>query len=398
MRRHPLAALIVASLLAACSGDSGQAPAPPQDTAPAQDTRAQLLEDVAARVIHPTYARVTDAAAALETAAQAWAEAPSPTTQAAAQAAFKDVALTWQEAEVFQIGPAGVQGTVAGGQGLRDAIYSWPLTNPCRVDQVLVDGDYADLDALAQEQINVLGLDALEHLLYPDGDGNACPPNSRINRDGLWGALSSAERDQRRAAYGYALAQLLRRDAQTLRDAWAEGGAWRQEFTRAGDGSAAYPTRQAALNALSDALFYIEKEARDMKLAQPAGLMGCDTDTCPEALEAPRSRLSRDLLLANLRGFQAVFLGGPPEDHGVGFDDLLRAVGADDVAADMEDALTRSIAAIAALPPLEDALTSELERVRAAFLILQELTTLLKTDFITVLDLELPQRAEGDND
>lgn len=398
MRRRTLAPLLLASLLAACGGGGGGEAAPPKDTAPAQDTRQQLLEDVAARVIHPTYARVTDAAGSLESAAQAWAEAPSPATEAAAQASFKEVARTWQEAEVFQIGPAGVQGTVAGGQGLRDAIYSWPLTNPCRVDQVLVDGDYADLDALAQEQINVLGLDALEYLLFHPADGNACPPNSRINRDGLWGALSGAEREQRRAAYGYALAQLLRRDAGALRDAWAEGGAWRQEFTRAGDGSAAYPTRQAALNALSDALFYIEKEARDMKLAQPAGLMGCDADTCPEALEAPRSRLSRDLLLANLRGFQAVFLGGAPGDHGVGFDDLLRAVGADDVAADMEDAIARSIAAVEALPPLEDALTSDLEQVRAAFLVLQELTTLFKTDFITVLDLELPQRAEGDND
>lgn len=394
-RTPPL--LLLALLLAACS-DEAKPPAPPQDNAPAQDTRQQLLEDVAARVVHPTYDDALTAAINFQSAAAAWADAPSPTTRDAARAAFAEVSTRWQRAEVFQIGPAGLEGSAAGGRGLRDAIYSWPLTNPCRVDQVTVDSHYTDVDALASEQINVRGLDALEYLLHHPGDANACPPNSRINRDGLWGAIPSDQRDQRRADYARSLSALLVRDLTALRDDWAEGGAFRAQFTGAGERSEVYPTRQAALNALSDALFYIEKETRDMKLARPAGLMDCDADTCPDALEAPRAGLSRDYILANLRGFQQIYLGGTPDAHGVGFDDLLRALGADELAADMEAALNDTIAAIEALPPLESALSDDPEAVRAAFTPFQRLTTLLKTDFVTVLDLELPQRAEGDND
>ena len=54
------------------------------------------------------------------------------------------------------------------------------------------------------------------------------------------------------------------------------------------------------------------------------------------------------------------------------------------------------------LPPISlqiyDALTDNEEELRAAHTAIQAVTDILKTDFLSVLDLEAPDRAAGDND
>ena len=70
--------------------------------------------------------------------------------------------------------------------------------------------------------------------------------------------------------------------AKELRDAWSpSGGDFLARFSKVGADDAAYPTTQEALNAVSDALFYLDKETKDMKLAIPAGLKDCTSETCP---------------------------------------------------------------------------------------------------------------------
>lgn len=387
--------MATAAGVGAC-GDDGAA----LQSTPATEIERALLENVGQNIILQLYADFDTQATTLVTATERFAQTQDDANRDAARAAWQDTMALWQQAEMLQLGPAGIMGEVAGGEDLRDEIYSWPVVNECRVDQEIVEAAFEDLDAFAQEPVNVRGLDAMEYLLFSEGDDNACAPNSSINRDGLWQALGSEEIARRRAAYAHALAQLIDARASQLHDAWdPASGDFLKELTGAGAESTTFSSGQEALNALSDALFYLEKETKDMKLAEPVGLADCDADLCPDALESPRSRRSKEHILANVLAFQRAYLGGEPGEDGVGFDDLLRDRGADEVADAMNAEIDEAIAAIEAIDgPIEDAINDDKESVIAAHDAVREIVVLLKTQFVSVLDLEIPQRAEGDND
>ena len=303
----------------------------------------------------------------------------------------------------MQVGPAGVMGDVSGGEDLRLQIYSYPLVNPCRVDQELVEGAYADTSAFSNELVNVRGLDAVEYLLFNDGQTNACAPQNDINSTGSWNGIVG-QLAERRADYAASAAAILSSHADLLVRAWepAEGD-FLAELAQAGNGSGTYASDQAALNAVSDALFYVDKETKDMKLAVPAGLSDCIADSCPYALEHALSGFSKQAIIDNLEGVRMVFTGGPRgESKNLGFDDWLIAVGDPSLAIDMVDKLDAAVAAAEAIEHerLTDALAdpADLERVRALYHAVKAFTDILKADFITMLDLELPKAAEGDND
>ena len=182
--------------------------------------------------------------------------------------------------------------------------------------------------------------------------------------------------------------------------AWEDG--FLEELSQAGAGSALFSDEQIALNAISDALFYLDTETKDMKLAIPAGLSDCLSEVCPGDLELPTSRLSKTAIVENLEGFRMVFTGGPRgEADKLGFDDWLIAVGSATLAIDVVD---RIDAAIAAADAIETDLVTALgdpegtEQTRDLYQAVKAVTDLLKADLVTVLDLELPQTAEGDND
>jgi hypothetical protein len=77
----------------------------------------------------------------------------------------------------------------------------------------------------------------------------------------------------------------------------------------------------------------------------------------------------------------------------------LREIGAGDLADRMVAALVGTEQALAELEPqLEDAIVSDPPRVLAVHTAAKRATDLLKTELVTVLDLELPLAVEGDND
>ena len=206
----------------------------------------------------------------------------------------------------------------------------------------------------------------------------------------------------RRLEYESALATLARRRADELVTAWSpDGGNYIAELTDPRRAGAVYGSAQEGLNAVSDAMFYLEKESKDMKLGTPLGeTMGCLQPPCPEELESLWARWSKPHLLANLRGFQALFLGGSPESpDALGFDDLLVDMGAADVADDMAQAIADAIAATDAVPgTFREALDQNPTELEVAYDALQVVTVFLKTTFVSDLNLEAPDRAAGDND
>ncbi len=378
------------------SGNGGDAAAAPV----ARFTKAALLQAVSdCATAH--YREFETHARTLAQATRTHAEDPVPTHAEAAREAWLAAMASWQRAEQFRFGPA-ARTADPGGQNLRDEIYVFPLANPCRVDQQIVDQTYAAA-GFTTSLSNARGLSAIEYLLFHTGAGNACSPSIAINANGSWAALDGAELAQRRADYAAAAANDVLERATALVHAWEpDGGEFAAQLTAAGAGSGVFAMDQDALNAVSDALFYVEHEVKDLKLGWPLGLVpDCinSPDPCPNDVESRYARVSTDHLRQNLAGFRDIFEGCGPGHSGLGFDDWLREVSADDLATRMLDALTGAQRAVDTLsPPLEDALAGDIDAALAVHSAVKALTDLLKTEFVTVLNLELPASAEGDND
>ncbi|MFW5920569.1 MAG: imelysin family protein [Polyangiales bacterium] len=401
MRRNITLTLLSLLWATACGGGGG---GDDGGTGNANARRA-VAAALGREAVLPTYREFEGAAADLVTATEAYAGSGSADDRDAARQAWVDAMAVWQRAELMQVGPAGMGGTdgVAGGRDLRDQIYSWPTTiNRCRVDEELVAQDYTDPEAFASELVNVRGLDAMEYLLFRDDFENACSSLSSINQDGSWDALGEDEIGSRRAQYAHTVAIDVHARATELLGAWdPDDDNFLAELETAGDGGDVYPSGQAALNAISDGMFYLDTHTKDMKLAVPAAIsMECTETACPDDVESDWAHRSKAHVANNLRGFRLLLTGGGDGADGpLGFDDLLREVGAGDLADDMVAKLDAAIEAVEAIEgTLAEAVVMRRDSVVAAHDAVKAVTDLLKADFITVLDLERPKGAEGDND
>ena len=388
-----------AVLCVACSDSKPKPVDPPPTEGP--DVRAELLSAAGACML--TTARdflpkATALQAATVTLRDA-PDAPDAATVAAARAAFHEAMDVWQVAEVMQVGPAAPRSSPGGGE-LRDNIYSFPLSNRCSVEEQLVSKGY-ESSSFSSGLVTRRGFLALEYLLFHEGADTACGANSPIVAQGTWAALTPEDRAARKRAYAAVVAADVRTRAQSLVDAWApEGGNFQKTLATAGAGNAVFPSTQVALNTLSDALFYVEREGKDQKLARPLALRDCASDTCPELLESQFAGRSKQNLRQNLVGFRRIVEGCGADYAGPGFDDVLVAAGAEGVATRLRQQVVEAEAALAAVEEadLKEALAQDKPSVQRVYDDFKGITDVLKTDFITTLDLEPPAGLEGDND
>ncbi len=386
--------LAVLTLLSACREGGAKPPV----VVPGAAARTELLGAAGACVL--TTAREFQAAAVeLDTAVAELAARPEARTREAARAAYHRAMDSWQVVEVMQVGP-GARRALPGGADVRDNIYSWPLVSRCAVEEQLVSKGYESPD-FGSALVNRRGLFPLEYLLFYEGADTACPSNSPIVSGGTWAALSAEERAARKRAYAAVLAAEVHRRATQLVQAWApEQGGFVRTLETAGPDNAVYPTTQKGMNALSDALFYVESEVKDRKLAQPLGLRDCASDTCPELVESLYAGRSKANLRANLVGFRRLLEGCGADYAGTGFDDVLVAAGSEPLAVTLRERVVAAQAAVEAVEEadLRDALAQDKASVRAVYDAVKGVTDILKTEMASVLDLELPQNLEGDND
>jgi uncharacterized protein len=386
------------SVAATQTPTAGQNTPAPTSTQPQAFDRRALLASVADRVVLPALRTFATEAATLAAATDALTA--DPQQRDAARTAWRSAMLAWQAVEVLQFGPAG-SSMMMGGKGLRDEIYSWPLVNPCRIDQETVRGTYADPGFFTTRLVNVRGLDALEYLLFAPDNANACSPSVDINASGSWQALVVAgDVPARRAAYAARAAADVATRAAALRDEWEPAaGNFAAQLANAGAGSTVFPTAQSAVDDVFAALFYIELVVKDEKIAAPAGIVpDCATDVCPNLAESQWADVSKEELVANLAAARRLFLGGP-DTGGTGFDDYLRSRGAAPLATTMLAALDASVAAVEAIPgTMLEALASDPDAVRDAHAAVKSFTDPLKSQFVTVLNLTIPQEGAGDND
>lgn len=380
------------------SGGSGGSSNVP--TTPPKFTKKALLTALA-DCATASYGEFDTLAESLDEATTKLAAEPSDANDDAARAAWLGAIASWQRAEPLAFGPAASTMSL-GGQSIRDQIYIFPLGSSCLIDQSIVSKGYESA-SFSSSLGSARGLTAVEYLLFHAGAGNSCNSLVSINSNGSWAALSASELRTRRARYAKAAAADVRARAKALLSAWSpEQGDFYSTFVKAGSGSAVYASNQDAFNVVSDALFYVEQELKDWKLGWPLGLVAdCVNapNTCPSDVESRYARVSTDHLRQNLIGFRRGFQGCGLDYYGLGFDDWLSSVGAEDLAERMLTALVDAQKAVDELdPPLESAIVTSPQKVAVVHAAVKKLTDSLKTEFVTVLNLELPAGSEGDND
>ncbi len=372
------------------NGDAGTSRA-------SEATREQVLRGIGECTASEVASFATKAAT-FGQKANAAATVPSDATRKEAQDAWVAAIDQWERLEVMQFGPAATKAH-PGGQDLRGSIYAWPLTSRCLIEQQIVSKAYEGATfstALSSSR----GLGAAEYLLFYAAPDNACSAGATINADGMWNALGATEIAARRLAYAGAVATDIAAVGTKLNTAWDPAqGNFVNELVKSVRGGSIYKTDQTAFNSVSDALFYVEADVKDTKVAHPLGILNCTTPTCPEGVESPYAKRSLTHIVNNLAGFRKLFFGCN-DGNGQAFDDLLDAIGASSINTSVKVALEQAEAALASItsPDLETAIAQQNDKVRAVHTALKKLADVLKTEFVTVLDLELPQRVEGDND
>jgi predicted lipoprotein len=316
------------------------------------------------------------------------------------QEQWKSAMNVWQKLEVMQVGPAGSSLKFIAGQDLRDEIYSWPTINACRIDQKTADMSWQDSVYFEDNLVNAYGLDAIEHLLFAGSD-STCPSQVDPIANGSWAELGPDGIETNRVQFALVLVEELQSQTDALLELWSEdGGDFSTQLT-VSDDSSPYESKEEALNQVYNALFFLET-TKDQKLAIPLGYKECaeldeegNQSVCPESLEGTVSYRSLDSIVANIQGFKLLFTGG----EGTGFDDLLIDLGH----ADLSTQIIADVDATIALAqefeePLETALVNDFDRVESFYESLALVTTALKVDMPTILQVEIPKEASGDND
>jgi uncharacterized protein len=402
-RLFSLTFLVALTCAVACSrrtGDPGASSGTPGTSSGADldagtFDKAALLSAFGA-CAHATYDEFQIAAGELETAAKAAESEGSSDTHAGVREAWSRAIDVWQRAELFQFGPAAMPSS-PGGQDMRDGIYAWPLVGRCLIESMIVDQIY-DKPEFATALVSTKSLATMEYLLFYEGTDNACAETNTINAQGTWNAIGEAELARRKAAYARAIAVDVAARARALASAWAPGeGDFVGQLSGAGQ-RAPYASQQMAFNAVSDAMFYLDIQLKNMKVGQPAGLVECPAGTC--SVESPWAKRSKEHLRQNVAGYDALLRGCEGGGEGLGFDDLLSAVGAPQVAAKLGATVVEINAALDGLTEatLEEDIAKNPAGVQRLFDALRANAVVMKSEMATVLDLELPQKVEGDND
>ena len=310
------------------------------------------------------------------------------------QTQWKTTMNIWQQLELMQVGPAGSSLQFIAGQDLRDEIYSWPTTNGCRVDQKTADMSWQDDSYFSENLVNAYGLDALEHLLFADVD-SVCPSQVDPIANGSWAELGSAGIERNRVAFALILVEELQFRTEELIALWVSEEGNFSDLLSVSTEASPYESRAEALNQVYNALFYLETMTKDKKLAIPLGYNDCATNICPERLEGTISQRSLESIVANIKGFELLFTGG----EGVGFDDVLIELGHGDLARQVIADIEATVALTDNLTlPLDTTLETDVEQVEALYDSLALVTTALKVDMSTILQVEIPEEASGDND
>lgn len=335
--------------------------------APAQD-RQQVLRDLSANVIVPTYDKLASDTAALVTAVSALRMSPSATTLMAAQAQYRVARATQKTTEAFKLGPADDL-TVTG-----DTIDTWPVDGG-KID-TLINGTDA-VDSVTSQGADLRGFGALEYVLF---DSSVSDAEVLARFTGATGP--------RRAELAQSMAIDLASKCQLLDAAFTGPDGYGQQLAEAGVGSTMIASQSDGIDKIVTGMLYAAELMLTAKLAKP---LGSDTNNVvqPQLEEGPRSDSSLADLQADVDGIQAIYTGMQADRVGKGIADAVRQVNPAVDARFMQTITDARNALNAVPPPFRVALVQNRAPLDAVYNAVRALKTAIQTELAGALGASL---------
>jgi len=338
--------------------------------------RQEQLANVGNNIIIPSYRALQEASASLDVAATAFADDPNESNLTALQNQLKPVRLAWQDANLFQFGPA--ESLV-----LRSALNTFPA-NTDQINSNIESGDYTL--GTAENQAST-GFPAVGFLLHGVGDTN----------QEILSAYTDNSNAANRMQYLQDNVDFILNNANAILNAWTsdDGNFIATFLSEQNSGTDVGSSLGMLVNAY---ILHYERFLRDVKIGIPSGVRSAGVPRA-SATEAFYAGYSNELAIANLQAVERVFLGtGLNGTGGTGLEENLIALDAtsfsDEITAQQNEALT-------ALQGLDDPLSSQIENnnepVTAAFQEMQDVLVLIKADMASALGVSITfQDNDGD--
>ena len=407
-----LLAAMMAAALTGCGGSSGGSSSDDNGSAGGSDTSNactelssdtftcdQMLNDIVEYAIRPSTAALSAASQELhdttDTYCAALGEENEAATLISAKAAWSTAMIEVQQLNAMEIGPLANSDT-----GLT-AIYAWPIVSSCLVDIQVMAGELGPN--------NRAGLFAMEYLLFGPAGETSCTGTSDVVD---WAATKTTDEIQlARCDY----AKLVTGDLINKTSALATA---MDEY----DLASANNNDQVSAGFVSDALFYNDKQTKDVKIK---GLLPqADTEAFDaSAAESQFARTSKEHIYYNLQGARKLFTA----NSNVGLDDYLVASGQQSIADDMLATLDATIDNLDALSSNTDATndtlfdivsagenvqtclnlgasgiydnaSSDIDTFCALQYSIKQFTDILKGDYTLLTSFTVPASAGGDAD
>lgn len=339
-RGAAIASLVTVSLLFGVGCQNSSNPGANADQggvsdSPTAGSDVNLVSAFPEQVVIPTYERLVTQSGQLATAVDAFAANPSDATLKAAQEAWVETRVPWEQSEAFAFGPAD-------SLGYDGDLDDWPV-NETDVTAVVKDAKPINAELVSSLQTTQKGFHTMELLLF----GN--------NND-----KKAAEFSPRELDYVKTLATTFDETAQELKQSWTAGvqgkPAYKTVFATAGESdNSAYPTQKAAVEEVVQGIMGCLDEVGNEKIGGP--LKAKNTDD----LESRFSHTSLADFKNNVQSTQIAYLGG--ESDAGAQDNSLSAWVANndpDLDAQVQKELQAAITALDAVPdPVENNITDE---------------------------------------
>jgi len=310
--------------------------------------KTEVLANIATNVCTASYEDMYAKALELQTAVTTLIATPTDANLATAQAKWRAMRVTWEQSEAWLFGPVE-------SEDIDPRIDTWPvdfnslndiLSSSNKLDEAFID-NLADNDI----QNALKGFHPIEYLLW-----------------GQNGAKKAADLKPRETEYLTGLTQNLVKLSKEARDQWT--GGYKDQLTKAGNGSTEFATQQLAYIQIADAMAGIAEEVSGSKMLEPFEAKN------PALEESPFAKNSIADFTNNIQGILAIYQGNFIVD-GKGIEDVVRA---NNLSLDAE-IKSKHAAAIAALKaidkPFGEAIISEPAKVQNAIDKVGELATVI---------------------
>ena len=362
---------------------------------------SQMLTDIVEHAVRPSTTALSAASVILhdntDTYCAAIGEANEDASLTSAKNAWSAAMVEVQQLRAMQFGPLADSET-----GL-DAIYAWPTVSSCLVDSQVKDGEVG----LA----NRAGLYAMEYLLFGPVDAVSCE-NGELPSVDAWAEGKSSDQIQiARCDYAKLVADDLVLKTSALATTMNNY-----------DLASLNENLQTSAGLVSDALFYIDKQTKDVKIKKLLPQAGDETFN-PEEVESQFAHVTQQHIKSNLQGMRKVFTA----DSNMGLDDYLAAASQQEIADDMLAAIDATIDNINALSNNTDAsndslfdivsaggvagtcvnlgasgtydnASSDIDTLCALQFTIKQVTDLLKGEYTQLTSFAVPATAGGDAD